>query len=76
MPNNTQKIKGKHDKSYLLSTRRRAFTIRGRKHEEKCIVAKRFTVDIFTERDRTFTVNLLVTLVFMYLSQKDVSDSK
>ena len=48
-----QKITRKHGKSYLLSTRRRAFTIRGRKHEKKCNVAKRFLVDIFTERDRT-----------------------
>ena len=77
LPNNTQKITRKHGKSYLLSTRRRAFTIRGREHEEKCNVAKRFTVDIFTERDCTFTVNPLVTLVFMYLTQKDVlPDSK
>jgi len=77
LPNNTQKITRKHGKSYLLSTRRRAFTIRGREHEEKCNVAKRFTVDIFTERDRTFKVNPLVTLVFMYLTQKDVlPDSK
>ena len=55
------------------------FTIRG-EHEEKCNVAKRFTVDIFTERDHTYrkwSVNPLVTLVFMYLRQKDVlPDSK
>ena len=48
--------------------------------EEKCNVAKRFTVDIFTERYHTYrkwSVNPLVTLVFMYLRQKDVlPDSK
>ena len=80
LPNNTQKITRKHRKSYLLSTRRRAFTIRGREHEEKCNVAKRFTVDIFTERDRTFTESgrcIRLLLVFMHLTQKDVlPDSK
>ena len=49
------------------STRRRAFTIRSREQEEKCNVAKRFTVDVLTERNRTFTVIPLVTLVFMHL---------
>ena len=33
----------------------RAFTIRGREREEKLNVVKRFTVNILTERDRTFT---------------------
>ena len=28
---------------------------RGREHEEKCNVGKRFTVGFFPERDRTFT---------------------
>ena len=42
-------------KSYLLSTRRRTFPIRGGEHEVKCNDVKRFTVNVFTERDRTFT---------------------
>ena len=31
------------------------FTLCRQDVEEKCNVAKRFTADIFTERDRTFT---------------------
>ena len=56
LPNNTQKITRKRGKSYLFSTRRRAFNICGMEHEEKCNVAKRFTVDIFTERDRKWSL--------------------
>ena len=53
LPNNAQKIIRKHGKSYLVSTRRRAFTIRNREHEEKWNVVKHFTVDTVTERDCT-----------------------
>ena len=53
LPNNAQKIIRKHGKSYLVSTRRRAFTIRNREHEEKWNFVKHFTVDSVTERDCT-----------------------
>ena len=54
----------------------RAFTIRGREHEEKCNVAKRFTVDISTERDRIFTESGL-WIRLLHLTQKDaLPDSK
>ena len=43
------------------------FTIRG-EHEEKCNAAKRCTVDIFTERDRTFTESgRWIRLLHLYL---------
>ena len=60
LPNDTQQIARKHGKSYILSTKRIAFTIRG-EHEEKCNVAKRFTVDIFTERDRVALLRKVVS---------------
>lgn len=70
-PNKTQKTTRKHGKSYLLSTRRRAFSIRGREHKEKCNVKVSETFHsryFYGKRSYLYgkwSLNPLVTLVFI-----------